>query len=116
MYDFLTRLCDEFDLLRAQLLAHHPCVSLMDALAEVCNEETHLQDAVLMWVSSVLATRSSNARPTTLVPLVSPLVALATVHGASTGLHYDHYGYDRHVEAFCYRKKKAQKAQACRSS
>jgi hypothetical protein len=42
MYDFLTRLRDEFEPLRAQLLAHHPCVSLMDALAEVHNEETHL--------------------------------------------------------------------------
>jgi hypothetical protein len=41
----LTRLRDEFEPLRAQLLPHHPCVSLMDALAEVRNEETHLQDA-----------------------------------------------------------------------
>jgi hypothetical protein len=37
-YDFLTRLRDEFELLRAQLLAHRPYVSLMDALAEVHNE------------------------------------------------------------------------------
>jgi hypothetical protein len=42
MYDILTRLSDEFEPLRARLLARHPCVSLMDALAEVCNEETHL--------------------------------------------------------------------------
>jgi hypothetical protein len=36
-YDFLTR-----------LLARHPRVSLMDALAEVRNEETHLQNAGLL--------------------------------------------------------------------
>jgi hypothetical protein len=34
-YDFLTRLRDEFEPLRAQLLARCPCVSLMDALADV---------------------------------------------------------------------------------
>jgi hypothetical protein len=42
MYGFLTRLHDEFEPLRAQLLAHHSCVSLMDALAEDHNEEPHL--------------------------------------------------------------------------
>jgi hypothetical protein len=42
MYDFLTRLRDEFEHLRAQLLVHHPYVPLMDALAEVRNEVTHL--------------------------------------------------------------------------
>jgi hypothetical protein len=115
MYDFLTQLCDEFEPLCAQLLAHHPCVSLMDDLAEVYNE-THLQDAGLLSVSSVLATRSSVAHPTAPVPSVSPPVALFAACGASTGLHYDHYGRDGHVEAFCYKKKKAQKAQARRSS
>jgi hypothetical protein len=44
-YDFLTRLHDEFEPLRAQLLAHHPYVSLMDALTEVHNDEIHLRDA-----------------------------------------------------------------------
>jgi hypothetical protein len=34
----------------------------------------------------------------------------------STGLHCDHCGRDGHVKAFCYRKKKAQKAHAHRSS
>jgi hypothetical protein len=47
-YDFLTRLPSEFQPLRAQLLAHHPYVSLMDALAEVCNEEICLHDAGLL--------------------------------------------------------------------
>jgi hypothetical protein len=63
MYDFLTRLRDEFEPLRARLLARHPCVSLMDALAKVRNEEIRLQDADLLRVSSVLAARSSIARP-----------------------------------------------------
>jgi hypothetical protein len=43
-YDFLTRLRDEFELLRAQLLARRPYVSLMNAYAEVRNEETHLSN------------------------------------------------------------------------
>jgi hypothetical protein len=65
-----------------------------------------------------LATRSSagcssSARP---VPLASPLVVPPATCGESGGLHYDHCGRDGHVEAFCYWKKKAQKAQARRSS
>jgi hypothetical protein len=105
-YDFLTRLRDEFEPLRAQLLACCPYVSLMDALAEVRNEETRLQDAGLLLVSSVLASRSSVARPAALVPPVASSAAC----GPSTGLHCDHCGRDRYVDAFCYRKKKAQKA------
>jgi hypothetical protein len=45
--DFLTLLHDEFEPLRAQLLARHPYVSLMDVHAEVCNEGTRLCDAGL---------------------------------------------------------------------
>jgi hypothetical protein len=47
-YDFLTWLHDEFEPLRAQLLARRPYVSLMDALTEVRNEEIHLHDAGLL--------------------------------------------------------------------
>jgi hypothetical protein len=115
-YDFLTRLHDEFDHLRAQLLAHQLCISLVDALAEVCKEETRLQDPSLLWVSSILATRSSVARPVPSVPPASAPVAPSTARGASTNLHYDHCGRDGHVDAFCYRKKKAQKTQAHRFS
>jgi hypothetical protein len=64
----------------------------MDALAEVRNEETRLQDASLLRVSSVLATRSSVARPAAPVPPTSPSVAPSTARGASTGLHCDHCG------------------------
>jgi hypothetical protein len=111
----LTWLRDAFELLRAQLLARHPCVSPMDALAQVRNEETRLQDVGLLRVSSVLVARSSAARHAP-VPLASPLVAPSVARGASTGLCCDQCGRDGHVEAFCYRKKKAQKAQAHRSS
>jgi hypothetical protein len=110
------RLCDEFEPFRTQLFARHPCVSLMDALAEVHNEETHLQDAGLLRVSSVLTACSLVARLAATVPRASPPVALPAAHGASPNLHCDHCSWDGHVEAFCYRKKKAQKAQTHRSS
>jgi hypothetical protein len=76
----------------------------------------HPQDAGLLQVSSVLAARSSIARPAALVPPASHLVAPSAARGASTGLHCDHCGRDGHVEAFCYRKKNTHKAQARRSS
>jgi hypothetical protein len=100
----LTLLCVEFEPLCAQLLARHPCFSLMDVLAEVHNEETHLPDAGFLWVSFVLAAHSSVARPAAPVPLVSPPIAPFAARGASTSLHYDHCGRDGYVEAFCYRK------------
>jgi hypothetical protein len=120
-YDFLTRLHNEFEPLRAQLLARRPYVSLMYTLAEVRNEEIRLRDADLLQSATVLAARSSvdrssSARPATPVTLASPPVIPSAACGESGGLHYDHCGRDGHVEAFCYRKKKAQKAQACRSS
>jgi hypothetical protein len=92
MYDFLTQLRDEFESLHAQLLSCHPCVSLMDALAEVCNKETRLQDAGLLRVFLVLTACSSVSRPATLAPSVSPPVALSAARGVSTGLHCDHCG------------------------
>jgi hypothetical protein len=70
-YDLLTRLRYEIEPLRTQLLARHPCVSLMDALATARNDENLLQEAA---------------------------------RGESVGLHC---GWDGHVEAFYYRKKKA---------
>jgi hypothetical protein len=120
-YDFLTRLRDEFEPLRAQLLARHPYVSLMDALVEVRNEEVHLCDASFLQSTTVLATRSSaghssSTRPATPMPLASPPVVPSAARDESGVLHCDQCGRDGHVEAFCYRKKKAQKAQACRSS
>jgi hypothetical protein len=93
----------------------------MDALAEVYNEENHLRDAGLLQSATVLtahssAGRSLSARPVAPVPLASPPVVPPATRGESVGLHYDHCGRDGHVEAFCYRKKKAQKAQVHRSS
>jgi hypothetical protein len=120
-YDFLTRLRDEFEPLRDQLLAHRPHVSLIDVLAEVRNEEVHLHDTDLLQSATVLVARSSashssSACPTASVPLASPPVVPPAVRGESGGLHCAHCGRDGHVEAFCYRKKKGQKAQARRSS
>jgi hypothetical protein len=113
-YDFLTRLHDEFESLCAQLLAHRPYVSLMDTLAEVGSEEIRLHDAGLLQSATVLVARSStgrssSTRPTAPVPLASPLVVPLATRGESGGLHSDHCGRDGHVEAFCYKKKKAQK-------
>jgi hypothetical protein len=59
------------------------------------------------------ANRSSSARPTTSVPLASPPVVPPTARGESGGLYCAYCGRDGHVEAFYYRKKKAQ---ACHSS
>jgi hypothetical protein len=113
-YDFLTRLRDEFVPLRAQLLARRPYVSLMGTLAEIRNEENRLRDASLLQSATILVARSlnghfSSARPSAPVPLASSLVVPPTARGENVGgLHCDHYGHDGHVEAFCYRKKKAQ--------
>jgi hypothetical protein len=115
-YDVLTQLRDEFEPLRAQLLARRPYVSLMDALAEVCNEEIRLRDDGLLQYATVLASHSSSAHPAAPVPLASPPIVPPAARGESVGLHCDHCGHDGHVEAFCYRKKKARKAQAHHSS
>jgi hypothetical protein len=120
-YDFLTRLCDEFESFHAQLLARRPYDFLMDALAEIRNEEIRLHDAGLLQSATVLVAhssvgRSSSTRLVAPVPLASPPVVPPTTRGESVGLHCDHCGRDRHVEAFCYRKKKAQKTQARHSS
>jgi hypothetical protein len=85
----------------------------MDALAEVHNEEVRLHDAGLLQSATVLAarssaSRSSSAHPTVSVLLASPSVVPLTARGESGGLHRAHCGRDGHVEAFCYRKKKAQ--------
>jgi hypothetical protein len=92
----------------------------MDALAEVRNEQTHLCDSLLqsatVLVAHTSAGRSSSARLAALVPLASPSVVPPFARGESVGLHCDQCGRDGHVKAFCYRKKKAHKAQARRSS
>jgi hypothetical protein len=85
----------------------------MDALTEVHNEGVRLCDADLLHSATVLvahssASRSSSARLTTSVPLASPPVVPPAAHGESGGLHCVHCGRDGHVEAFFYRKKKAQ--------
>jgi hypothetical protein len=94
---------DEFESLRAQLLARRPYVSLMDALAEARNEEVHLHDASLLQSATILAARSLascslSTHPTTSVPLASPPVVPPAAQGESGGLHCAHCGHDGHVE------------------
>ncbi|EEE60658.1 hypothetical protein OsJ_14109 [Oryza sativa Japonica Group] len=45
IYDFLTRLRSEYESIRAQLLARHPRVTLMEALTEIHSEEIRLREA-----------------------------------------------------------------------
>jgi hypothetical protein len=114
--NFLTLALGWVEPLHAQLFARHPCLSLMDTLVEVHNEETHFWDAGLLQVSSVLATRSSVAHPAAPVPLSSPLIAQSTTRGESTCLHCDQCGHDGHVETFCYNKKKVSDDPLCQSN
>ena len=81
-YDILSRLRDEFEQLRAQLVSRVPCVSLMEALATVRNEELCLRSAGLLQSSSssVLAARSSSSTAVTPPPKV-PLSAASSSEG-----------------------------------
>jgi hypothetical protein len=90
----------------------------MEALIEIRNEEIRLRDAGLLQSGTVFAARSSagrssSARSAAPVPLASSLIVPPAARGESGGMHCD---CDGHVETFCYRKKKAQKAQAYRYS
>jgi hypothetical protein len=88
----------------------------MEALAAVRNEEIRLRDAGLLQSSSssVLAARSSfkvsppSGAPSSVVP--------SSVSGGGGGLKCDWCGRDNHVEAYCYRKKKAQSCRGGHSS
>jgi hypothetical protein len=108
-HDFLTRLRDEFEQLRAQLVSREPCVSLIEALGAVRNEELRLHNAGLLQSSSssILAARSSSS--TALAP--PPVMILSAVPSSEGGgvgrLHCDYCGKKTHVEAYCYKKKKA---------
>ena len=105
-YNFLTHLRAEFEPLRAQLLAREPCVSLMEALAAVCNEETHLCSVGLLQStsSSVLAARSRILGSS---PKVPTSVAFGGSGTRSSGsLHCNHCDRDGHDEDHCYKKKR----------
>ncbi|WVZ89019.1 hypothetical protein U9M48_035481 [Paspalum notatum var. saurae] len=110
-YAFLTRLRDEYEPLRAQLLARHPFVSLTEALADVRNEETRLRTTGLLPSVTTLAARSSPSRPAIPPSLPSSAFVPPSTRGGGGGLHCNYCGKDGHVEAFCYRKKKAQCSQ-----
>jgi hypothetical protein len=105
-----------FEPLRAQLFTRRPYVSLVDALAEIRLRDAGLLQSATVLVARSSADHSSSARPATPVPLVSPPVVPPATRGESGSLHCVHCGRNVYVEAFCYRKKKSQKAQACCSS
>lgn len=74
IYDFLTRLRSEYESIRAQLLARHPRVTLMEALTEIHSEEIRLREAgIISHPSSVLvrttaSVSSSSAAPSFTLP------------------------------------------------
>ncbi|WVZ56049.1 hypothetical protein U9M48_006635 [Paspalum notatum var. saurae] len=108
-YVLLTHLRDEYEPLRAQLLARHPFVSLIDALVAVRNEKIGLRSAGLLPSVSALAARSAPSRPAVPSLPSSPApVPSSFARGGGGRLHCDYCGKDGHVEAFCYRKNKAQ--------
>ncbi|KAJ1262704.1 hypothetical protein BS78_09G130300 [Paspalum vaginatum] len=118
-YAFLTRLRDEYEPLRAQLLARHPFVSLMDALMDVRNEETRLRTAGLLPSATALAARSSSSRlavPPPSLPSSAPVSSPPARGWGGGGLHCDYCGKDGHVKAFCYRKKKTHRSQTRQAS
>jgi len=106
----LTHLRDEFEQLRAQLVSRVPCVSLMEALAAVRNEEQRLQNAGLLQSlsSSILAARSSSSSAVAPPPKAPLPAAPSSKVGGDGRPHCDYCGKKTHVEAYCFKKKKAQ--------
>uniref|UniRef100_A0A0A9U0D3 Uncharacterized protein n=1 Tax=Arundo donax TaxID=35708 RepID=A0A0A9U0D3_ARUDO len=99
LYDFLTRLCPEFEPVHGQLLAHHPSVSLVDALTAVRTEEVRLHSAGLLQHPSVLATHSVASTP------VAPYPAAPSHSGGRYDLHCKYCDKDGHLESYCFKKK-----------
>ena len=79
----------------------------MDALAAV--QETCLHVAGLLRSYLVLAFHSSASITPTSSHILSCSTAVSFRSGKSGGLHFDYYDKSRHVEDYCYtRKRKAQ--------
>ena len=99
LYDFLTRLRDEFEQSRAQLLARHPRPSTLEALAEVRSEELRLRSTGMLPSSSaVLAAHIS--QPQQVVPSPTP------VAGISTRAFCTYCKQDSHMIMECIKRKK----------
>lgn len=81
-------------------------MSLMKALAFVCNLETRLCFAGLLQPtsSSVLFPRSTSSGVPASCPKVPSSVASGSRTSSSGGLHCGHCDRDGHVEAYNYRK------------
>ncbi|XP_044324512.1 uncharacterized protein [Triticum aestivum] len=99
LYDFLTRLRPEFEQSRAQLLARHPRLSTLEALAEVRSEEVRLRSTGLLPSSSaVLAAR---------VPPPLPGVPSSTqVAATSTSAFCNYCKQDGHMITECIKRRK----------
>ncbi|XP_037457494.1 uncharacterized protein LOC119328613 [Triticum dicoccoides] len=99
LYDFLTRLRPEFEQSRAQLLARHPRLSTLEALAEVRSEEVRLRSTGLLpSFSAVLAAR---------VPPPLPGVPSSTqVAATSTSAFCNYCKQDGHMITECIKRRK----------
>jgi hypothetical protein len=113
VYEFLSRLHKEFEPRHAQLLARGR-VPISEVLSKLRAKETHLLDAGLLEVSSVLATRgppSSTAPRSTAPPLLpTPQGPTSQGLGQSRGscphIHCSYYDTDGHTESHCFLKER----------
>ena len=89
IYDFLTRLRAEYEQTHAQLLARHPRVTLLEALAAVRAEEIRLRVAGLLpspSFPSILVAPAVSTPATSPAPL-SPVVPSLMTTVVGRGLH-----------------------------
>ncbi|XP_052152889.1 uncharacterized protein LOC127771103 [Oryza glaberrima] len=108
IYDFLTRLRSEYESIRAQLLARHPRVTLMEALTDIHSEEIRLREAgIISHPSSVLVRTTASVSSSSAAPSFTlPAHTSSQVVSSSSGhLHCTYCDRDGHVESFCFRKK-----------
>ena len=84
------------------MVSRVPCISLMEALAAVHNEELCLQNVGLLQSLSslVLAARSSLSSAVAPSPKTPLLAAPSFEVGGSGRLHCDYCGEKTHVEAY----------------
>lgn len=95
LHKFLICLRPEYGVAHSQLLMRQPLPSILEALAAVQAEETHLRTAgILQQPSSIFVVHT----PTPVPPPPSTPVAAAA---ASTDLHCDYYDRSGHTVQYC---------------
>ena len=106
IYEFLSRLRQEFEPRRAQLFARGR-IPISEVLSELRAEETRLRGAGLLAVPSVLAARGP-ATPTTALDtscLSAPAPILSPTNGGGRPCrHCDYCGKPGHIESDCFKK------------